>query len=196
MFCGSEDDVLDRYYQVLRILRPEHVVRITADCPLIDPQVIDRAVRLHLSSGADYTSNAVVRSYPEGQDVEVMRSAALERAWRSARWSSEREHVTSYIWKRPRSFRIQNMALARNLSRCRWTLDEPADLRFLRAVFAALHARDHLFGMEAVLRLLKRRPGLAALNGYVPQHAGYRKSLAEDRLAGRLAPLAIAAIRR
>lgn len=181
VYCGSEDDVLDRYYQVSRLLRPEHVVRITADCPLIDPKVIDRAVRLHLASGADYTTNTIARTYPEGQDVEVLRGAALQQAWRSARWSSEREHVTSYIRKHPKTFRLENMALKQDLSANRWSLDEPDDLRFLRGVFSALHARGHLFGMDEVLRLLARRPRLARINSHILLNAGYQKSLAQDR---------------
>lgn len=181
VFCGSEDDVLDRYYQVSRLLRPNHVVRITADCPLIDPKVVDRVVRAHLAGRADYTSNTLEPTYPDGQDVEIMRHEALEKAWRSARWSSEREHVTAYIRKHPKTFRLKNLALKPNLSSCRWTLDEVSDLRFLNAVFSALYRRDRLFGMDAVLGLLRRKPELTRLNSHISRNEGYRKSIALDR---------------
>jgi len=181
VFCGSENDVLDRYYQVARLLKPRHVVRITADCPMLDPEVIDLVVASHLAGRADYTSNTLTPSYPDGEDVEVMRSEALERAWCSARWSSEREHVTAYLRKHPRAFRLQGLTSGRDLSSCRWTLDEPEDLRFLTAVFAALHRRSHVFGIPEILRLLARRPELSRINSHISRNEGYRKSLVHDR---------------
>ena len=97
-FRGSEDDVLDRYYQAARAFNADVVVRITADCPLHDPEVIDAIVGHFDPARHDYVSNTIRRSYPDGLDTEVIAMAALERAWRGATWASEREHVTPYIW--------------------------------------------------------------------------------------------------
>src|SRR5207247_7143501 len=107
-------------------------------CPLIDPDVIDTAVKAFRAAEYDYLSNTITRSYPDGLDVEVFSSRALERAWREARWQSEREHVTPYIWKHPDIFRLGNFARDRDLSALRWTVDEPLDLEFVRRIYGRL----------------------------------------------------------
>jgi spore coat polysaccharide biosynthesis protein SpsF len=94
VYRGSEDDVLDRYYQAATTGRASHVVRITADCPLIDPEIIDRVIKTHLDNKADYTSNVLKETFPDGQDVEIFTFQALDRAWKEARLPSQREHVT------------------------------------------------------------------------------------------------------
>ena len=96
VFCGSENDVLDRYYQAAKLLEADNIVRITADCPLIDPSIIDEVVALHLKEKSDYTSNTMEESYPDGLDVEIFRFEALKKAWENACLASEREHVTPY----------------------------------------------------------------------------------------------------
>ena len=109
IFCGSEDDVLDRFYQTAKQFRIKNIVRITADCPLIDPQIIDRAVKLYLDTGADYVSNTLEETYPDGLDVEVFSFDALEAAWKDAKLMSEREHVTPYIRKKIDQFRTASI---------------------------------------------------------------------------------------
>src|SRR5579871_1881320 len=127
VFRGDENDVLDRYYRAAQATRADVVVRITADCPLHDPQVIDTVVSRFDPSRFDYASNAVDRTYPDGLDVEVFSFQALERAWREAQWASEREHVTAFIWKHPDRFRLHHVCQATDLSAARWTVDEPSD---------------------------------------------------------------------
>ena len=101
VYCGSEDDVLDRYYRCAQLAKPGNIIRITSDCPLIDPEVIGLLVGRHMTDSADYTSNVQNTTFPDGQDVEVFTLAALEKAWREAELTSEREHVTPYIRNHP-----------------------------------------------------------------------------------------------
>ena len=155
VFRGSLDDVLDRYCQVL-LRHPEAsaVIRVTADCPLTDPALIDKVVRHHLEVGADYTSNTLhSRTYPHGLDVEVMRPEALRDAGQRAKDPYEWEHVTPYIYRRPEQFRLAGVARQDSLAGLRWTVDFPADLAFVRAVYAELYPGKPAFTTEDILRL-------------------------------------------
>jgi spore coat polysaccharide biosynthesis protein SpsF (cytidylyltransferase family) len=167
-FRGSEDDVLDRYYQTLRVNSADAVVRITSDCPLIDPQLVDETIRVFADEHADYASNVFPRTYPRGLDTEVFTSAALERAWREAREPHEREHVTPYFYERPESSRLASMSGTVDYSQYRWTLDTPADLELLRAIYSRFDNRDD-FHWQDVIALMKREPELAELNSQVLQ---------------------------
>ena len=180
VFRGSQADVLDRYYQTARSFEAKHVVRITADCPLIDPAVIDRVVAAYFQSGVDYATNALEETFPDGQDVEVMSFAALEQAWREATSSADREHVTPYLRRLP-GLKRTNVRDDRALGHHRWTLDEPRDMDKISAIFDALYAKDPLFGMEAVLEFLASRPDIDGLNHDISRNEGYLRSLKEER---------------
>lgn len=180
-FRGSLDDVLDRFHAAaLAFGPPEHVVRLTGDCPLADPALIDEAVTLHLESGADYTSDTVEPTYPDGLDVEVLRFAALETAWREAELPSEREHVTAYVNSRPERFRIASLTREPDLSALRWTVDEPEDLAFVTAVYERLYPADPAFGTADVLALLEREPALITMNAHHERNAGARTTREAD----------------
>lgn len=185
VYCGHEQDPLERYYQAARLFGADHVVRIKGDCPAIDPQILDEAIRLHLATAADYTTNTVERSYPVGQDVEILTRETLERVWRSAELMSEREHITLHIHKHADAFRISHLKQAADLSAKRWTIDYPEDYEMLRQVFAGLYPADPVFGMQAVLDYLAGRPELERLNAHVRVDAGVLISLADDRVLGR-----------
>ncbi|MDD5491130.1 MAG: glycosyltransferase family protein [bacterium] len=182
VFCGSENDVLDRYYQVARLFQSDHIVRITADCPLIDPHIIDQVTNLHLRGKYDYTSNTLQLTYPDGQDVAVMTFPVLAQAWKKARLVSEREHVCPYIYKHPAKFKLKNLAYHTDLSAKRWTLDNPEDYRFIKVLFKNLYPRNHTFGMEEVLHFLDGHPALENINRHLVRNEGYLKSLREDRI--------------
>lgn len=170
LFRGSQEDVLDRYYRCAVDQAADPVVRITSDCPLLDPEVVDRVVASFLLERPDYTSNVVERTYPQGLDVEVVRMEALARAWREAKQPYERAHVTPYVYQHPDRFRIAGVEAERDYSRHRWTVDTADDLAFVRAVYGELGAEGH-FGMEQVLDLLEREPRIAELNAHVRQKA-------------------------
>lgn len=163
-FRGDLQDVLDRFYQAASRYAPEHVVRLTGDCPLADPGLIDRVIDFHLEGGYDFTGNALVRTFPRGLDVSVFRHALLGEAWREARRPEEREHVTLYMKAHPERYRLGDFRDAQDRSHLRWTVDEPADLDFVRAVYERLYPANPSFGSADVYRLLEHEPGLAAMN--------------------------------
>lgn len=178
---GSLNDVLARFQGACAAFGPaDHVVRLTGDCPLADPAVIDSVVRHHLSTGADYTANAIQPTWPDGLDVEIMKASVLQRAFDEARLPSEREHVTPYIHKHPEWFGIEHVKGDRDLSTLRWTVDEPADLAFVSEVYAVLYPKNPAFDTADILALIEQRPELAKLNGQFLRNEGYAKSLATD----------------
>jgi spore coat polysaccharide biosynthesis protein SpsF len=178
-FRGSEEDVLDRYYEAARAFAVDVVVRITADCPLHDPRVIDAVVSEFDPATADYVSNTIERTYPDGLDTEVLSFATLTRAWREARWTSEREHVTTYVCKHPELFRIKQVRQPRDLSALRWTVDEPRDLAFAREIVRRL---PEGFGMEEVETLLAGNPTLRSINADIAFNEGHQISIRRDRM--------------
>ncbi|HLO75197.1 MAG TPA: glycosyltransferase family protein [Magnetospirillum sp.] len=189
-FRGAMDDVLDRFWQAAAPYAPEHIVRLTGDCPLADPEVIDRVVAAHLDGGFDYTSNTLTPTWPDGLDVEVVRAPCLHQAWTEAELPSEREHVTPFVKTRPERFRLHNVVNDRNLSALRWTVDEPEDFAFVERVYGALYPHRPDFGSADILDLLARDPAIADLNANFERDAGYRKTLLQDAqfLAGKEHP--------
>jgi spore coat polysaccharide biosynthesis protein SpsF len=157
---GSLDDVLARFLQVVDEYDPDVVVRLTADNPLTDPDVLDLIVRTHLESGADYTSNAIERSYPRGLDVEAVEADALRAMRALGPDAEEREHVTIGIYRRPETFRLQAVTQQPDRSDLRWTVDEPEDFAFAERVYQALYPANPAFRQADVLALLEREPGL------------------------------------
>lgn len=183
VFQGSLNDVLDRYFQAARFFGVKIVVRITGDCPLVDPVLIDRAIAAYLEGDFDYVSTAYpVPTFPDGVDVEVFSFQVLEGAWRKATLKSEREHVTPYIWKNPHIFRLKSVVNPEDLSALRWTVDEERDLKFVREVYRRLEdGKTKIFGMDQVLGLLKRHPEISMINQGIRRNEGYEKSLEGDR---------------
>ena len=155
VFRGPLDDVLERYRGALaQHPQTTAVVRLTADCPLADPALIDQVIDHHHATGADYTSNTLgSRTYPHGLDTEVIRPAALAEAADYAADPYEREHVTPYIYRRPDTYRLAGVARHESLARLRWTVDFPEDLDFVRDVYARLYPRDPGFGTNAIAAL-------------------------------------------
>jgi spore coat polysaccharide biosynthesis protein SpsF (cytidylyltransferase family) len=183
---GSVDDVLDRFRSALREHPADAVVRVTADCPLLDPEVSGKVVADFLAHGAevDYVSNVEPPTFPDGLDTEVFRAAALERAWREAVLPSDREHVTTYMRRAENGFRRRNVAHGEDLSPLRLTVDEPRDLAFVRALYSAL-APDggRIFAMAEIVNLLRMRPELRAMNAGIARNEGLARSLRLDLAA-------------
>lgn len=176
VFRGSETDVLSRYYEAAQSFHADVVVRITSDCPLLDPDLVERMISKFLASRRgsnkpDYLSNALTRSYPRGLDAEVFTFAALESTQLAAKEAYEREHVTPYIYQHPASFIVEEFVGDKDFSSHRWTLDTPADYEFLQAVFDLLGAAAKSAGMHAVLDLLERHPDLVRINQQIRQKA-------------------------
>lgn len=165
VYRGPLADVLGRYHGAATVFGPaDHVVRLTADCPLADHEVIDACIALHLAKGADYTSNGVERTYPDGLDVEVMTMAALSRAFREANAPREREHVTPYLYGNPDLFSVVQLTQKADLGQLRWTVDTAADLAMVTAVYEALYQSNPDFLQRDILDLLTQQPHIGALN--------------------------------
>ncbi len=181
IFRGSLNDVLDRFYRACEPFSPDHVVRITGDCPLIDPLIIDRLIAKHVDEANDYTSNTIPPTFPDGLDAEVMTFDALSSAWNSAQLSSEREHVTPFIHKNRDVFKCANFTNEfGDLSKMRWTVDEPEDFVFVQMVYSALFPSKPDFETCDVLTLIREHPELSALNDGFERNEGYLKSLEKD----------------
>ena len=177
-YRGDLNDVLDRYYQAGLIHAADIVVRITADCPVVDPTIVDEVVRGYLAGG--YEFYGLSGEFPDGLDCTVFAFNALARAWREAVLPSEREHVGPYIEKHPEMFKSGGFTKFTGLSHHRWTLDEPRDYEFLQVVFSRLYRPDQIFLASDVLALLDNEPELININSSILRNEGYLKSLLED----------------
>ncbi|OGH61729.1 MAG: hypothetical protein A3G34_14095 [Candidatus Lindowbacteria bacterium RIFCSPLOWO2_12_FULL_62_27] len=160
-FRGSEHDVLDRYYRAALACKADGVVRITADCPLVDPGVVDQVVSVFQAAKYDYVSNTIHRTFPVGLDVEVFSFAALARAWKEAEAEDQREHVTPYF-RAAGDFVLSNVEWTGGpgLQDLRWTVDYEADLAYVREIYRELYDGGAVFLFSDILNLIRRRPDL------------------------------------
>lgn len=176
-YRGDLNDVLDRVYHAAKEFSDEnscdHVIRLTADCPIADPRLIDQLVAFHLRGQYDYSSNCLEPTFPDGLDAEVMTFAALEEAWMEARQPDHLEHVTPFIYSQPERYKLGSFKQDDDLSDLRWTVDEPADFAFVKRVFGALYPKNPDFGTSDLLDLLVRRPELTRLNAHLERNEGY-----------------------
>jgi spore coat polysaccharide biosynthesis protein SpsF len=170
-YRGSQLDVLDRYYQTALVARPARIVRITSDCPLIDPSLIDEAVEIQDRTGADYVSNKVRPTLPVGEDVEVFWFKGLAEAWRDATMEYERVHVTPYFYRNPGRFHLEALAVHEDFTGLRWTVDTIQDLEFVQQLYAVAGNLDERLGWRDTLEALNRAPHLAEINSHVKQKA-------------------------
>jgi spore coat polysaccharide biosynthesis protein SpsF len=168
VFRGEEADVLDRFHQAAVFHAAAVVVRVTADCPFIDPAVIDLVLARQRALAADYASNTLRRTFPRGLDTEVMAAEALARAWREARSPHQREHVTPYLYENPSLFRLCSVENDEDLSAHRWTVDTREDLALARALYERVGADDTV-GWRRFAEVVAAEPGLPAINRAVAQ---------------------------
>lgn len=183
-FRGNENDVLDRFYcccEQYGLTQNDIVVRITADCPLIDPFIIDEVIECFETNSFEYVSNTIDPTYPDGLDVEVFSFSALKKSWAEAKLFSEREHVTPYIKNNETLFKIGSYKNSTNLSQYRWTLDETEDYQLINIIYEKLYQPDKIFTTKDVLSLLKDNPQLCAINNKYFRNEGYLKSLEKDK---------------
>ena len=157
----------------------EHIVRITADNPLIDPRIVDTVVEKYKTENYDYVSNTLVRTYPYGTEVEVFSMKVLEQAWNNASLPSEREHVTPYIKNPKNNFKVLNIKYKENISNLRWTVDRIDDLELVRNMIKQIHIRP--ITLNEILGLIKKNPDLKKINENNAGDEGFVKSLKEDQ---------------
>lgn len=168
-FRGAEEDVLARFVGAAAAVGADIVVRSTADCPLIDPEVVDKVVERVRAGGCEYASNTVERTFPRGLDVEAMERRVLDIAAQEATDPAERGHVTPFIYRRPERFRLCSVTQDHDLSSERWTVDTPADFELIRRILEALYPVRPGFGCEDVVRLLDENSDWRSLNADVEQ---------------------------
>ncbi len=172
-FRGSESDVLDRYYQTAEAYRANAVVRITADCPLLDPQISSLVVRRFLEIRPDYCANTLERTFPRGLDTEVVSIQALETSHREATESPDREHVTRFIWRQPQKFTLLSVRGSDDNSNHRWTVDTPEDLEFVKKIYRHIlntpHGERAFHGSDKILALLHKHPDWVDINASIEQ---------------------------
>ena len=181
-FRGSLEDVLDRLCQAAKLYSPDYVVRLTGDCPLADPKLIDDVVSFCEQGDYDYASNTVEPTYPDGLDVEVFRYSCLKEAWEEASLPSQREHVTLVIHQHPKRYKIGSYKNRIDLSSLRWTVDKPSDFEFVTKIYEALYPLNSGFTTQDILAFLDEHPGVKTHNIHFQRNEGLRKSLREDFL--------------
>lgn len=170
-YRGSEEDVLSRYYEAATIFGADIIVRVTSDCPFIDPGVMDEVMGLYINNQDkyDYVSNTLERTYPRGLDTEVFSMAALEKAYREAREQLEREHVTLYMYRRSEQFRLANSSSAVDYCHHRWTIDTPEDFELIKLILQEIYPINNRFTWLDVLNLLNEHPEWVEINAEVKQ---------------------------
>jgi len=177
-FRGSSDDVLDRYYKCAKKFNIDNILRITSDCPLIDPDIVDKVIEKYQSKEFDYVSNTLIRTFPVGTDVEIFPFKILEKAWQNADLPSEREHVTPYIRNKKFNCKLENLENEKKLGYLRWTLDRIEDFELIKKIVKKISKRPIL--MNDILDLFSDEPELIKINAHISQNEGMLKSLKKD----------------
>ena len=190
-FRGSQRDVLDRYYKCAKKFGCDPIVRITSDCPLLDPKVIDRVIRKFRKNNFDYISNNVEKvngkwknsscNYPQGMTVEISSFSTLQKAWKEAKKPSEREHVYPYIQFNPKLFKISSIKNTVDLSHIRCTVDKTQDFLFVREIFKRVPKKKTVVQINNILSIIKKEPQLLKLNSDIDFDEGYKISLLKDK---------------
>ena len=180
-YRGSLKDVLDRYYQAACIYKPDHIVRLTGDCPLIDSAVVDQVVSCHVKNNFDYTSNTIKPTFPDGLDVEIMKFTCLEEAWSQSTLPSHREHVTPFFYTQPAKYKLGEVNHIVDLSHLRWTVDEPIDFELVNQIYELLYFKNPAFNLQDILHCIKEKPELQHMNTAIHRNAGMQKSLLADK---------------
>ncbi len=170
-FRGSENDVLARYYLAAKKFMVDVIVRITSDCPLIDPVVVDKVIDYYKTNYPryDYVSNCLERTYPRGMDTEVISYVALEKAFIEASALTDREHVTTFIRMNPRYFRLANIRYQRDYSCHRWTVDTKEDFELIKLIIETIFPRTRLFTLEDCIKLIELHPEWSKINMHIKQ---------------------------
>lgn len=171
-YRGSEEDVLSRYYETAKEFNADAIVRVTSDCPLIDPKVVNDLIKLYIdkTNNYDYVSNTLMRTYPRGMDAEIFSFKVLEAVHEKANTKPEREHVTSHIYRNPAEYRLGNLSYITDESQHRWTVDTPEDFELIKKILESFYPSIG-FTLEECLHLLKENPSWILINKEIEQKA-------------------------
>lgn len=177
---GSSDDVLARYLLAEQLFPCENIVRVTADCPLVDPGIIDAILALHCQAGADYSSNVVPPTFPVGFDAEAVRTFTLKKVSESAILKSHREHVTLYIREHVSDFTVVNLESGLSKIDARLTLDRPEDYQALKTLFEHFSSDEMLFSFYKIMDVIARHPEIMQINSNIDRFEGVKKAVAQE----------------
>ena len=180
-FAGDTLDVLNRHYQCALQCDADPIIRVTGDCPLIDPGIVEKMLNFYMKNNYDYVTNTFPPTFPDGLDTEIFSFRILEKIAQKAKLPSEREHVTSYIRNHPDEFRIFNYENKSDLSGLRWTVDEKIDLKLVRAIYSKMKPKI-VFSMESIMKMISKNPEILQINAGINRNEGYLKSLKKDKI--------------
>lgn len=170
---GSANDVLSRYYEAAIKFKADPIVRITSDCPLIDPEIVDRMIEAFMKLNElrifDYLSNSIHRTFPRGLDVEIFSFRVLRKAYFQSAQGYEREHVTPFIYEHPKLFKVKNFPNQKDYSFHRWTVDTEEDFKLIEEIYNSLYQPGKIFLFQDILKLFEQRPELININQHVTQ---------------------------
>jgi spore coat polysaccharide biosynthesis protein SpsF len=186
-YRGSLNDVLDRYYQAAALAKCKTVVRLTGDCPVIDPQVIDAVVAHFYSGNFDYAANTAPPegiTYPEGMDIEVFSFAVLEQAWKETVKPSDREHVTFHFWNNPDKFATSRHNLKEDLSQYRLTVDYPEDFEVIKQIIVRFYPDKPDFSLSDIVDFLRNNQKVHRINSKIKGFQGWQTAFVADKKAG------------
>jgi spore coat polysaccharide biosynthesis protein SpsF len=175
VFRGNENDVLNRYYSAAVFSNASTIVRVTADDPFKDPEVIDQVIDVYQIGQLDFAYNNNPPSYPEGLDTEVFSFSALKQAEENSKDPFEREHVTQYFYRNPSMFKQKNVSYKEDISYLRWTIDTEKDYEMVKSIYNGLYKDGAIFLLKDILEYLKQNPGIERLNMDVKRSAMYSK---------------------
>ena len=178
-FRGSLNDVLDRYYNASKYYCADAIVRITADCPVIDPEIVDEVIMGFVKG--KYDAYSLSGDFPDGLDCQVFSFSSIYKSWKEAKLPSEREHVGISIERNDsKFFKTGRLIKFQNLGHHRWTLDEPEDYDFLKVVFSKLYKSNSVFKTKDIINLINKEPELARINSKILRNEGYLNSLKKE----------------
>ena len=178
VFRGDSSDVLDRYYQCAKKFNLDNIVRITSDCPLIDPEIVDKVIRKYEIEKFDYVTNTLIRTFPIGLDAEIFSFDVLEKTWKNAILPSEREHVTPFIRNKKMDFSVGNIEHEEDLSKIRVGLDRKEDYELIKIIVNEFKKRPIL--LQDIIKLFENKPELMRINEEIQHDEGMKKSLELD----------------
>ncbi len=184
IFRGDSLDVLDRYYQCAKQFNLENIVRITSDCPLIDPEIVDKVIRKYETEEFDYVTNTLIRTFPIGMDVEIFSFDVLKKTWQNATLLSEREHVTPFMRNKKMDFNIGNIENNEDHSKIRITLDRKEDYELIKKIINKFDKKPIL--IQDIIKLFQNQPELMKINENIKHDEGMQKSLKNDKILAKI----------
>lgn len=189
-FCGSNNDVLDRYFKCAKKFTCDPVIRISSDCPFIDPSIIDQIISKFRKNSCDYVANNFEKinkkwensacNFPQGMVVEICNFKTLEKAWKVAKKPSEREHVFPYVQFNAKFFKVSNLVYKKDLSFIRCTVDKKEDLKFVRELWKRIPKSKKTIHINDILKIINKEPCLVEINNKTNFDEGYKKSVQKD----------------